>query len=164
MKSLRAFTIVEMMMYTAIVGMILVVVVYVTSTVYNVRARVASASVVHESMEYAQDRISILLHAATAVTIPSSGTSSTLQLTMPDTARDPTIISLSGGQVWIKEGTKPKLPLTSAEVAISDLQFTRSAANPPVMRMQMTGDRKNAKTSYSAPLTLTTSAGIRLEQ
>lgn len=158
------FTIIEMLLYTAIVGMILVTVVYVTSTVYNIRARVSTSSVVHESMAYAKDRILVSLHAATAVTIPASGTSSTLQLAMPDAMRDPTIISLSNGRIWIKEGSKARLPLTSVEVSISDLQFIRGTSVPPLIRIQMTGDRKGAKAAYSAPLTLTTTGVIRLEQ
>lgn len=158
------FTILEMIIYTAIVGMILVTTVYVTSTMYNVRARVNSSSIVHESMEYAEKRILISLHGATAVTFPASGSSSTLQLTMPDAAMDPTIFSLAGGQIWIKEGSQANLPLTSSEVDISELQFIRGTSVPPVIRIQMSGDRRDAKASYSAPLTLTTSGVIRLEQ
>lgn len=139
-------------------------VVYVTNTVYNVRARVSTSSVVHESIIYAEDRILTSLHAATSVTVPASGSSSTLQLVMPDATRDPTIFSLSGGQIWIKEGTKARLPLTSSEVNISDMQFTRGANNPPIIRIQITGDRRNAKKAYSAPLSVTTTAAIRLEQ
>lgn len=158
------FTILEMLIYTAIVGMILTTTVYVTSTIYNIRARVSSSSVVHESMVFAQKRVLTTLHNATAVTFPLSGTSSTLSLTMPDAQRDPTVYWLQGGQIWVKEGSKAGLPLTSSEVTISSLQFTRGANEPPVIRVQISGDRKNAKAAYSAPLTLTTSGVIRLEQ
>lgn len=160
----RGFTILEMVIYTAIVGMILSTVVYVTNTVYNVRARVSTSSVVHESVVYAQDRILTSLHSATAVVIPASGASSTLQLTMPDATRDPTTYSLSGGQIWVKEGTKAKLPLTSSEVSVSNLEFLRGSNLPPIIRVQITADRRNANRAYSAPLSVTTTAAIRLEQ
>lgn len=160
----RGFTILEMIIYTAIVGMILTTVVYVTNTVYNVRARVSTSSVVHESVVYAQDRILTSLHAATAVVVPASGASSTLQLTMPDPMRDPTVYSLSGGRIWVKEGTKAKLPLTSSEISVSNLEFMRGTNLPPIIRIQITADRRNAKRAYSAPLSVTTTAAIRLEQ
>lgn len=115
-------------------------------------------------MQFAEDRILSSIHNASAVTFPASGSSSTLQLTMPDATRDPTIYSLYNGQVWIKEGTKEKLAITSSEVTISSLQFIRGTSIPPVIQIQMAGDRKDAKAAYSAPLTLTTSGIVRLEQ
>jgi type II secretory pathway pseudopilin PulG len=164
LKFKPGFTILEMIIYTAIVGMIMVTVVYVMNTTYNVRARVSSSYVVHESMEFAEERMAASLHNANAVVIPASGTSSTLQLSMSDAALDPTIYSLSNGQIWLKEGTRANLPLTSSEVTISSLQFMRGTSTPPLIRILMIGNTKNAKGSYSAPLTLTTSAIIKLDQ
>lgn len=150
-----------MIIYTAIVGMILATVIYVTSTTYNVRARVASSSIVHESMEFATKRIIASLHDAEVVLIPANGTSSTLQLSMSDSTQDPTTYSLSNGQILLKEGTKASLPLTSSEVMIKSLQFIRGTSTPAVIQVIMAGDRKNAKASYSAPFSVTTSAAIR---
>jgi Tfp pilus assembly protein PilE len=158
------FTIIEMLMYTAIVGMIMATTIYVTTTMYNVRARVNSSSIVHESMEFAEKRIVASLHDASAVTNPASGASSQLTLSMPDDAKDPTVFTLTGGQIYMKEGSRDNLPITSSEVDISSLQFTRGTSEPPVVRIQMTGDRRDARASYSAELTLTTSGIIRLEE
>lgn len=164
LKFRPGFTILEMIIYTAIIGMILVTVVYVMNTTYQVRARVGSSSVVHESMDFAKKRIAASLHNASGIIVPASGTSSTLRLTMPDVALDPTVYTLSNGQIWIKEGSKENLPLTSSEVTISSLQFMRGTSTPPLIRIVLSGNRKDAQGPYSTPLTLTTSAVIRLEQ
>lgn len=158
------FSILEMLIYTGILGIILATTIYVTTTMYNVRARVSSSSIVHETMEFAQKRITSALYEAVSVTTPSSGSSSTLELVMQDAEKSPTRITFVDGQIWMKEGAEENLPLTTSEVEISELEFTRGLGTPPVVRIVMSGDRKNAKASYSAPLTLTTSAIIRLEE
>lgn len=85
-------------------------------------------------------------------TPPAAGTSSTFSLKMADAAKNPTLFYLSGGALWMQEGTSAAVRLTSSEVTVTVLQFTNVsyASTPGTVRIKMTVQSNNfEKTFYT---------------
>ncbi|MFA5129802.1 MAG: type II secretion system protein [Patescibacteria group bacterium] len=160
----RGFTLIELTIYVGIVAMILVALVFTTNVMYDARARVRTSSIVHENISYAVQRIAAAVREASSVTAPAAGASSTtLQLTMTDATANPTIFRVSSQRIYLQMGTSPSLPITSQEVQITSATFTVSNANPPSVRVEVSGDKTNAQADYSSPFTLSETATIRRE-
>lgn len=160
----KGFTILELLIYTAIVGMTLVSMIFVTQTMYDIRARVRTSALVREHVGFVLTRAMSSVRQASAVTLPVGGSAtSTLELVTAVTSTNPTVFLLRDGRVYLKEGASEELPLTSDEIEITGLLFTCSEDDPPLVHAEISGDRRNAEGFYTAPLTLTGAATVRRE-
>ncbi|MDO8435751.1 MAG: prepilin-type N-terminal cleavage/methylation domain-containing protein, partial [bacterium] len=100
----RGFTLIEVLLYTALLGIILGTFVLTTTTVLESRAKSQTALMLNEGMRYAMERIAYRIANASAVTLPASGTGPALTLTMPTPSQNPTAFTLSGGVIMIAQG------------------------------------------------------------
>lgn len=158
----KAFTLIELMIYTAITAMMMASIVFTTKTMYDARARVRTAAIVHEQVRFVIDRVTATVRESEAVTFPLSGAaSSSLSVTVDGATH---AFRLSGGRLYLKEGSAQELPLTSDEVSISSATFTRSGTTPPIVRVEASGDLRDPNGAYQYPFTLTGSASVRREQ
>ncbi|MEY4744552.1 MAG: hypothetical protein RL272_497 [Candidatus Parcubacteria bacterium] len=82
----------------------------------------------------------VAMNGTTTLTAAFGSSSSTLILQMADPAKNPTKFWLSGGVVWMKEGTDPDIALTSSRVTVTDLTFTNLSypGTPGLVRARMT--------------------------
>ncbi|MCW1891718.1 MAG: type II secretion system GspH family protein [Candidatus Uhrbacteria bacterium] len=158
----QAFTLIELMIYTAITASMMAAIVFTTKTMYDARARVRTAAIVHEQVRFILDRVTATVRESETVTFPSAGSaSSSLSVTVSGNTY---AFRLAQGRMYLKEGSAQELPLTSNEMLISSATFTRSNTNPPIIRIQVSGDVRNANGAYEYPFTLTGSASVRREQ
>lgn len=155
------FTLVEVLIYAALVGMVMVSVVLLASTAFTVRSRVRSALILEENIRFASGRIVSLVTGASGMTFPTIGTtSSTLVMTMTSPSQSPTTISLSNGTIMLAQGSSTALALTSSEVAISNLSINRVSSTAPFVRILISGGLRNPP-PQSPTLTVTTTAAVR---
>jgi prepilin-type N-terminal cleavage/methylation domain-containing protein len=161
MRPKRGFTLIEILIYTAIMGSIFVSSVFITRAMYDTRARIRSSVILEENMRFALARIMSEVREADGVSEPVSSTGTTLTLIMNDPAHDPTVISLADGVITMSKGGNPAAALTSSEAEITSLVFTRSEGDFPLIRAELGGRMRNAAGPYQATLTLWNSAAIR---
>ena len=160
----KGYTLIELILYTAILSSVLTVMIFITRSMYDARARVRTSVLVRENLRFALTQMVANIRGADGVTTPSSAsTSSTLELIMNDSAINPTIFSVGNGQVWLAQGSEDAVAITSAEVEVTELSFERSSTDPPFVRITLSGDKRDAAGPYQFPITLTDSATIRRE-
>jgi type II secretory pathway pseudopilin PulG len=158
----RGFTLIELVIYTGISAMILASLVFVLNVMYDARARVRTSAIVHEHVQFAVERVTASIREASVVTIPPLGSSSTtLQLTMPDSSINPSKFYVTSGQIYLQMGSASSLPITSTEIRITSATFTASNTSPPSVRVEISANKANAMGVYSAPFTLSGSATVR---
>ncbi len=156
----RGFTLIETILYVAFTAMILTSVVLLASTALNIRSRVRASLILEENVRFATGRIRTLVTEASGITTPAAGTvGSTLVLVMASSTSNPTTVTLTGGVIMLTQGTGTALALTSNEVAISALTFTRLTGTVSSTRIVLTGGLRNATASYPT-MTVTTTASI----
>jgi type II secretory pathway pseudopilin PulG len=125
----RGFTLVETIIYTAIVGTVISGFVVFTFSIGDSRNKNYVVQEVQGNSRVALDFVTQRVRASEGVNIGSSTFGSdpgVLSLQMADAAKNPTLISLSAddGQLQIKEGASAYVNITSDEVKVTNLVFT----------------------------------------
>lgn len=161
MRHRSGFTIIEIMIYTAIVGMIMASMIYIIRSMYETRARIRAAILLEDNLRYALFRATSAVRLADGVTSPSSGSSDTLQLDMDDASIDPTIITISNGIILMSQGAGGPMALTSSEVEVTNLTFTVTGSVAPSVEVVLSGELRDAVGPYQTSTTLSNTAVIR---
>ncbi|MBI4133382.1 prepilin-type N-terminal cleavage/methylation domain-containing protein [Candidatus Uhrbacteria bacterium] len=157
----RGFTLIEVLIYMAILGVMLLNIVELTSGTFDLRGRARASLTIEENLRFVLSRVVARIYDADGITAPATGTTSTLTLDMLDATENPTTITLSNGAVLLTEGTNAAIPLTSDEVTVTTLSFTRLSGTPPGVRIDITGELAAAAGVYQSVLSLSTTAVIR---
>ncbi len=126
----RAYTLIELLVFTGIFALVAVGFITVLVTATRVQTEQIAATSVEQESQFLLQQIQYYVEASSLVDAPQDTASSTLKLRMKNLALDPTIITLSGGQVTLQQGTGPAVPLTSSRVSVSGLTF-KTRVNPP---------------------------------
>lgn len=155
----RGFTLIELMIYTAIMASMMAAMIFTTRSMYDARARVQTSSIVHEQIRFALSRSLATVRESSGVSFPEMGSSSSsLSVTAVTTT-----IRLADGRLYLLEEGLEELPITSNEVVISSATFTRSNTEHPIVRIELSGDLRNPQGMYRYPFTLSGSASVRRE-
>lgn len=125
----EGFTLIEVLIYVALMGMAVSSFVYLSVTVSASRSKTTVTQEVQANTRVALDLISQQIRAATGI---NSGASvfdadpGVLSLAMADSGSNPTVIDLSAddGVLQITRGAGPSLAVTSDEVRVTNLVFT----------------------------------------
>jgi len=128
MKKQAGFTLIEILIYIAIISGVVVTFVVFSLSISNSRNKTYVIQEVQANTRVAFELISKYLHAADDINIGASIFDSdpgVLSLAMDDAGKNPTIISLNAddGQLQIKEGSADEVNVTSNEVKITNLVF-----------------------------------------
>ena len=159
------YTLIELLLYVAISGMLLTGVVGFFGLVTEARVKNQSISEVDEQGAAAMDYITQTIRNATSISSPVVGaTGASLTLVVPTGALSPTIFSLSGTVLQVKEGAAAAIPLTSNEVQVSSLTFhnlTRTGTGGIVqVSFVVTRTNPNNRTEFEYQKTFTGSAEV----
>jgi hypothetical protein len=113
------------------------------------------------------DYIAQDIRNATSITSPTAGTTSTTGLTLavPTSSLSPTVFSITGGVLQVKEGTGAVTSLTNSNVTVVALtvtNLTRSGTSG-VVQVSLTLARVNStgRNEYDYQRTFTTSTEVR---
>lgn len=124
-KLKKGFSLVETLLYIAIVSTVVVALTSFLSVNQNTAARNQTINEIDQQGAQILQTITQTIRNATSVTGPVVGTpGSTLTLVVTDGAKSPTIFDLSGGAIRIKEGAGAAINISSNRVTASAVTFT----------------------------------------
>jgi prepilin-type N-terminal cleavage/methylation domain-containing protein len=160
------YTLIELLLYVAMIGILLSAVAYFFGSAADARIKNQTVGEVDTQGTYAMDYITQTVRNATSISTPAIATSGTsLTLVVPTASLSPTVFSLSGNTLQVKEGTATAVPLTSSAVqvtAFSVKNLSRSGTSG-IVQVSLTINRVNpgGRAEYDYSRTFTTSAGVR---
>lgn len=165
----KGFTLVEILVYVAILGVVVASFVSFAISIASSRGKVYVQQEVQANARVALNLITQKIISANGVNFSSSNFDSdlgVLSLSMADNSKNPTIISLTGddGQIQIQEGTDPALPVTSNEVRVTNLVFTNltSTSDKPNIKIDLTVESlSSSDVSYGYNYNLETAVSLR---
>lgn len=162
----QGYTLIELLLYVAMIGILLGGVTTFFAMAVEARVKNQSISEVNDQGVYAMELLSQTVRNATDVTVPATGaTGSNLTLTVPTGALSPTVFSLDGTTLQIKEGTAAAVPLTSSKIQVTSFSvknLTRSGT-AGIVQISLTLERVNptGRNEYDYERTFTTSVSLR---
>ena len=165
-KNLGGFTLIELTIYIAIVGIILV---SMTGFLWNVifgNVKETAYQEVQQNGRFAISKITQETKKATGINNPLPGNppSSSLSLAMADPNLNPIVFDVVNGKLRITQGTRGPFELTSNQVIVSSLQFTNLSYldTPGTIRVEMTIDHINPgnRIEYQASINLISSISL----
>ncbi len=126
-KNREGFTLIEFMIYTAIVVFLIGTLTLTAVNALNARMKVSAMERVTLSAESAMNNITYAVQNAKAVNSAEGGS---LSLDVYPEHDNPTMFSIDNGRLMIKKGTKDAVPITGERVEVTNLSF-----NNPSTRM-----------------------------
>jgi prepilin-type N-terminal cleavage/methylation domain-containing protein len=164
-KNQQGFTLIELLIYIALLTIFITGAIFFAWDIIFGRVKSSVQQELNQNMRFASQRIAYEIRNASAINLVSA---TNLSLAQADSARNPTIISLSAGRImigWGSSGSCPTTapcPLTSSDVAITTLTFTNlSSGNAANVRFSITGQSSGNRTEYQGTQTITGSGEIR---
>ncbi len=141
MKNRGGFTLVELLLYAAMLSIIIFSVGIFLNLTLQSRTKNQVIAEVEQQGILAMQRMMQVVRNSNLINSPATGASgSTLSVNMPQAALSPTVFALSGGAVTITEGTGATVSLTNNLVSVTGLTFTNvsRASTPGTVRVQFT--------------------------
>jgi prepilin-type N-terminal cleavage/methylation domain-containing protein len=127
----KGFTLIEMLIAISIFSVVIIAFIGILVVVTQVQVQSTSSAAVGQESQFLLGKLQYYVETASLVNIPTSTTTSTLQLFMASSSADPTFITLASGTVYLQQSVGgPLQALTSNKVSVSNLSFVRRA-NPP---------------------------------
>lgn len=162
------YTLIELLLYVAILGMLLTAVVGFLGTATDARVKNQTISEVNDQGAAVMGYIAQTVRNASSISAPTTGgvAAASLTLVVPTASLSPTIFSLSGTTLQVKEGVAAAVPLTNSEIQISNLSFknlTRSGTSG-IVQISFTVSRVNPNNLnvFDYQKTFTSSAEVAL--
>lgn len=164
----KGFTLVETIIYVALIGLLGATIVRFTIGVSNTRNKNFATQEVQGQSRVILQMISQRIRAATGLTVASSTFGidpGVLTLTMSDSSKNPTVIDLTAddGRLRIKEGNSPARIISNNNLKITNLVFTdlTSTSLRENLRVQMIVGYDSTDINFNVSQDLQTSASLR---
>lgn len=118
------FTLVELLLYVAIVGSLLIGITGFYATVIDTRVKTQTINEVNQQGTFMMDYILQTVRNASSITTPAVGATSTnLVLAVPTGSLSPTTFSLNSSVLQVAEGSNAAVALSNSEVRVSNLSL-----------------------------------------
>ncbi len=164
----RAFTLIEIIIYLAIVGMIAVSLVMYSISVSSSRSKAEVVAEVQTNTRFALDIMRQKIRSADRIDFINSTLTNPgklyLVMPTPTLAQSPVIFDIDNGRLRMKVGTGQYALLTSDEIEVANLQFanlTKGAREH--VSVSMTLRYKNAgSVEYKYEYSITSAIGVRI--
>jgi Tfp pilus assembly protein PilW len=162
----RGFTLVEILLYVALMSIMVFSISQLFFTVTGVKIKSRTITEVEQQGVQAMQYMTQTIRNATGVTSPLTGSNGpSLTITVADVSKSPTIFTLVSGTLYVQEAGGATIPLTSSRVVVSALTFqnlSRSSTSR-IVRIAMTVQYNSASplNEYQYSQTFVDSAGIR---
>lgn len=162
----NGYTLIELLLYIAITGLVLTAAVFFMMTTLDVRAKSQSVTEVNDQATYIMDYITRRVRNADSISLPSSGSSAqSVTLSMPNVATSPTVFSLSGTALMVREGSGSAVPLTNSRVKVDSITFTNLSADGTSgnlrIRLTLSYVNPSGRSQYEYRQQFVTSAEVR---
>lgn len=138
MENKKGFTLIELILYIAIMGLTITSIFYFLSMVLNAKVKNQTVIEVEQQGESVILEMAQAIRNATSINYPTFGTSSsTISLVMASSTKNPTIFKLSSSTLQIIEGTSSAINLTNNLVAVTGLTFKNLGTSSGTDSIQM---------------------------
>jgi type II secretory pathway pseudopilin PulG len=130
MKKRAAFTLVEFLIYFGLISILVSAITVFTVDIVRTRTKAQVISEVEQNVRFSMLRILRATRRASAIDTGGSTFDSdagVLSLNQDETAKNPTVFDLSGGALRIKEGAGAATPITSPDVTVTRLRFSKDS-------------------------------------
>jgi type II secretory pathway pseudopilin PulG len=159
------YTLIELLLYVTILGSLLTAVVLFFTLMTDANTKNQSMAEVNDQGIAVMDQITQTIRNATSITAPAAaGSGASLTLVVPTGSLSPTVYSLSGTTLQIKEGAAAAVALTSNDVQVTNLTFanlTRSGTKGLVqVSFRMSRVNTSGRNEYDYQKTFTSSAEV----
>lgn len=122
----RAFTLLELLIFTAIFAVVMAGAVTVLVAVTRVQSRQSGATDVETQGQFVVQQIGNYVQSARIVDLPQDVATGTLTLREAGPTNDPTSITAASGTIYLQQGATGALQaMTTNKVTVSNLSFTR---------------------------------------
>ena len=161
------FTLLEMLIYILIIGVILVSAASFAFESLAVRAKATALQETERNAQFALARIAAEVRQADDLDAGGSvfgADPGTLSLLLADGAKSPTVFSVSGGVLQIQQGAGPVLPLTSSKVQVSEFvvdDLSTANGKTKLVRIHIKTDFITDLDIYAADSTVETTAQVK---
>ncbi|OGY60449.1 MAG: hypothetical protein A3G58_01130 [Candidatus Colwellbacteria bacterium RIFCSPLOWO2_12_FULL_46_17] len=133
MKSNRGFTLVELILYSAIFAVVGGLLTGVLVTSIRTQNKDASKNEVTQQLDLVVNTVQRLVRNSSLIEVAYEGTATgtacsqycTLALRMASSTKDPTIVRSDVTGVYLQEGSDEEVPLTTNEIVVDNLLFTK---------------------------------------
>ncbi|MBI4947969.1 hypothetical protein HY844_00185 [Candidatus Berkelbacteria bacterium] len=162
----KAFTLVELLLYLGVSAVVLLSSSLFLGTILESRIKNQAISEVDLQGKQVTDLITQSLRESVSINSPTSGNSAnSLSFNTPTASLNPTIVSLSGGAIHLKEGSGAEISLTNSRVVVTELSFT-SMSNSPAhgsvrIRFVLSYKNPSARSEFAYSKTFITTASLR---
>lgn len=160
MKKQKGFTLVEIILYMALLSIFLIVLTDIFVSILDVRRESEATSAVEQDGRYILNRFMYDIPRASSVTTPASlgGSGSTLAIVIGGTNYT---YSLSGGNLQLNDGTINNL--NSSGTSLSDISFQRigNSGGKDTIKIQFTLTSVTTRPKGSEVRTFQTTVGRR---
>lgn len=166
METIKGFTLIELLLYIAISAAVILSVSFSLSLFMQSRAKNQTIAEIDQQGLAVMQIITQTVRNGTAITSPAVGASeSSLTVTVPTGALNPTIFDLSSGVLRITEGAGSAVALTNSKVTASGLTFRNLSitATPGIVQITFTLTYTNpsGRNEYDYNKTFIDSVNIR---
>ncbi len=156
------FTLMETILYTLIVTMALSSFLFIMQATFHTQKKFNAHTLLHENIRFTVQKIESRTHAATAITLPTAGNTSTrLILSMSESSKDPTIFELSNGLLLFSEGNTSRTSLFTGGTIIREFTVAHVASSPPSIRMTLTALTANELIALGTATTVQETISLR---
>lgn len=125
----KGFSLVEVLVYTAIIGVVGTLLNGILISLLRIQNKQTASTEVAQQINFVILNIQRHVRESTSIDMPANTPGATLTLRKTDAAKDPTLIYKTGPTIYLKEGAGSEIPLTTEDVNIDDLQFTKISAS-----------------------------------
>lgn len=154
----KGISLIELLIYIAILGSILVLILSLASVSLRFKGKTSDTLELSQNLRFTLERITLAIREATGVNSPTPGlVADSLSLKMLDPNSDPRLISNNLGVLTLKEGAATPLSLTSSQVEVVSFQV-QNIQNPNAkeaitvtleLKSKVTGKKSLVKTTVS---------------
>ncbi|MFA5084116.1 MAG: glycine-rich domain-containing protein, partial [Candidatus Paceibacterota bacterium] len=125
LKSQKGYTLIELLVYTAVFAAAVGVFSGVLITFTRVGTQTSADAELTQQLAYVQSIVRRLVRESANIENPAGVASSSLVLRMTSPAQDPTIISSDANGIYLKQGTGETLAITNNQVKVSGFEVTK---------------------------------------
>jgi len=135
------FTLVEVLIYTAIFAISAVFLVGILTAITRVQSRQSSVNEVNDQISFVNNTVGRLVRSASLVDMTAGSATTTLTLRMSSSTLDPTTIYVdaSNTAIYLQEGTSTAVALTDSKVKIVSFLATKfeNPGGPTIVQIDL---------------------------
>lgn len=155
MKKKKGFSLVEVLLYMALLAVLGLSVSQVASGVISDSERREVRQTVRSNADFVMKYITEYILSSEAINSPTSGSAQTLSLNSQDNLLDPVVFGLSNGYITESKAGVSSVNITPDSIVVDNISFTSYAgtSGPGGIEVSFTlsynGDRERVETNYT---------------